>query len=530
MIRVSQCICELDHDEKDLEGVIRKKLRTNASFTYTIYKKSLDARFHTLRYSYVVDVNIADERRYLKMKDVSLTPKLSYDMPSYGDREMKYPPVVVGFGPAGMFAALLLAQAGFCPIVFERGECVEKRMESVERFWKSRILNEKSNVQYGEGGAGTFSDGKLTSRSKDLRSHKVLEELVNFGADEEILIQAYPHVGSDQLVHIVKNIRQEIIRLGGEIHFEERICGIEQEGGRLKAVISDLNRYECETAIFAIGHSSFDTVKMLHEQGLMMEQKPFAVGVRIEHLQSMINQVQYKEFASFKNLPAAEYRLTCNCDQRGVYTFCMCPGGVVVASTSHADRVVTNGMSYHARDLKNANSAVLVQVRTTDLGDDLFAGFEFQKQLEKKAFVMGGSDYRAPAQLVKDYLENRPSQKAGKVEPTYSCGVKWSNLNELFPSFINRALATGLIELDKKLAGFASDDAVLTGVETRTSSPIRIQRDEKLEASIAGIYPCGEGGGYAGGIVSSAIDGLRCAEMIISKYRKTEVSDEKVFK
>lgn len=536
MLRITQLKLTIDQPIEALREVIKKKLNCkHDDFTYTIYKESIDARQreNEFIFSYTADVVIKDEERYLKRKnpDIQISPLKEYQLCKHGTKKLKERVAVIGLGPAGLFAGLLLAQAGFKPLILERGEAVDERVLSVERFWQQGILNEASNVQFGEGGAGTFSDGKLTSRSKDLRSHKVLEELVRFGAPKEILYQAHPHIGTDLLRGVVKAMREEIKRLGGEVRFNSYVEEILIENGKVHALKCNEETIRIEAVILACGHSARDTYRMLIDKKVAMEAKAFAVGVRIEHPQALINQAQYKQYANHPRLKAAEYRLTMTTSKgRGVYTFCMCPGGSVVASTSLANHVVTNGMSLHARDGENANSAMLVQVNPSELGEDLAAGIEFQEKLEQAAFVAGGSNYQAPVQLVKDFLNHQPTTQLGTVKPTYPCGVKGIDFHDLFPPFISESLAEGLIAFDRKLKGFAMDDALMSGVETRSSAPLRILRDqERCESiNVQGLYPCGEGAGFAGGIVSAAIDGLRCAEKIIEKY-DPEVEYEKIY-
>jgi len=529
MIRISQIKLGVDEDGAKLPGKIAKKLKIQTSDvqSYTIYKQSIDARFRgKIDFVYTVDVKTSlDEGKLLakKLPDVSLAPDLAYKCPEAGTSPLKNRPVIIGFGPAGIFAALILAQAGYKPIVLERGEDVDSRVKSVDKFWNEGILNPESNALFGEGGAGTFSDGKLTTRVKDLRGRKVLEELVAAGAPEEILYEAHPHVGTDLLRNVIKRIREKIIALGGEIRFKTQVTDFLTEDGAIKGLKTQTGEVlKAENIILAVGHSARDVFETLQKREVVLEAKPFAVGVRIEHPQTLIDQDQYKEFAGHPKLGAASYRLTHKASSgRGVYTFCMCPGGIVVPSASESGYLVTNGMSYHARDGRNANSALIVSVTPEDFGSDSpLAGVEFQKALEEKAFIMGGGDYKAPAQRVGDFLNGRHASKMGEIVPSYFLGVKPANLNELFPAFINDALKEGLVALDKKLKGFAMDDAVLTGVESRTSSPVRIVRDPQTNESVStkGLYPAGEGSGYAGGIVSAGIDGIKCAEEIIKKW------------
>lgn len=517
MLKVVQCKCDIHADEKQLKKSIAKKLKTNQPFEYEIVKRSLDAR-EKLCFSYSVHVEIKNEQKYLHLKDVSLAKDESYKPILNVPLDSR--PVVIGFGPAGMFAALTLAYAGTKPIVYERGSCVEKRSEDVSNFWQGGELNEQSNVQFGEGGAGTFSDGKLTSRSKDPRSYHVLEEFVKYGADQDILIDALPHIGTDHLKKIVRNIREAIIEMGGEIHFDSCVDDFEIKNDEIHKLHVHNEWIDAKYVIVAIGHSARDTFMKLHERQVQMEPKPFAVGVRIEHPQSLINMSQYG--SQIDSLPAASYRLTMQANnQRGVYSFCMCPGGEVVAATSSKGQVVTNGMSYHARDKENANAALLIQITPEDVGKGLFDGMNYQIELEKKAFELAGKNYRAPCQRVVDYLAHKPSTHAGNVHPTYSRGVTYCDLHELFDDFINDALHEALIDFNHKIKGFANEDAIMTAVESRSTSPIRIKRihDTCESVNIHGLYPCGEGAGYAGGIVSAAIDGIRIAEQILLKVK-----------
>lgn len=525
MVRISQLKIDIDESVEKLPIKIAKKLKIKESeiINYRIAKQSIDAR-KKVTFVYTVDATLKNEAIILRknIPHVSISPNLEYIMPPKLKKPPLKRPLIIGFGPAGMFAALLLAQSGFKPIVLERGEPVNQRLKKVKNFWENSVLDPESNVQFGEGGAGTFSDGKLTTRVKDLRGRKVLEELVNAGAPEEIMYAAHPHVGTDLLQDVVIQIRKMIISLGGEIHFGTRVDDFIVEDGQIRGVVANKKIFNSDAVILAVGHSARDTFEKVYEKQIAMVAKPFAVGVRIEHPQAFINQAQYKSFAHHPSLPQAEYRLTHKANNgRGVYTFCMCPGGFVVASSSEPNKVVTNGMSRHARAEENANSALLVQVQLDDFASNHpLAGVEFQRNLESAAFIMGGSNYKAPAQLVGDFLANRLSDEIGTIKPSYSVGVNLVNFHDLFPKFICDALVEGLQAMDKLLPGFAMNDAVLTAVESRSSSPVRILRDPKtLEStSLKGLYPAGEGAGFAGGIVSSAIDGLKCAEALIATY------------
>lgn len=523
MIRVSQIkISVLENQEQSLKQKIAQKLKiTNEQLlSYHIHRRNIDARDKDMLYFvYSVDVETSQESFILnrRIKDVTATPKAFKLDLKCGMKSLKHRPIVVGFGPAGMFAALLLARYGYAPIVLERGEAVDKRSESVDAFFGQGILNEESNIQFGEGGAGTFSDGKLTARSKDPRVQFIYDTLVEFGAPKEIAYDRMPHVGSDKLKAIVKNIREAIIQLGGEIHFSCRVDALLVEQGSIYGVIANGKTWESNQVILALGNSARDSFVTFHHQGLAMENKPFAIGMRIEHKQEWVNKTQYHRFYKHPSLSAASYFLS---DGKGVYTFCMCPGGTVVAATSLKNHVVVNGMSNYARDLENANSAVLVQVDESEYGTQLFDGMRFIDTIEKQAFQLGGSNYKAPAQRVVDYLENKPSKSIKAINPSYPLGVTLCNLNELFPDTLNQKIKQGLFTFEKKMNGFISEDALLSGVETRSSCPIRIIRDKETlnSISIKGVYPCGEGAGYAGGIVSSAIDGMKCAEKIIEQF------------
>lgn len=528
MIRIHQIKLKLDEDISLLKQRCAEKLRVPISdiLEYQIVKESLDARKQPLCFSYTVDIKVKNEKRCLQSKVAIKVQKYHYEIPKCGDEVEAGRIVVAGFGPAGIYAALLLAQLGYRPLVLEKGEPMEQRVQKVQRFWHEGILDEQCNVQFGEGGAGTFSDGKLTSRSKDPRSHKVLEELVHFGAQSSILYEAYPHIGTDRLRDIVVNMRKEILRLGGEIRFSTALTDIRTQAECITHIKANKEWIPAKALILAVGHSARDIFSMLQQKQIMLAQKSFAVGIRIEHPQDLINKAQYKASVHHPRLKAASYRLSYTTKQkRGVYSFCMCPGGSVVNSSSEQNALVVNGMSEYARDKANANSALLVQVHPEDVGNDLMAGIRFQQALERKAFQLGKSNYNVPIQLLKDFMSKRASFVLGKVQPSVLPGYTLCDLHTILPQFVSEALLEAIPVFDRQLQGFLYDDAILSGVETRSSSPIRILRSSDTLASptLQNLYPCGEGAGYAGGIVSAAIDGLRCAEKIIERFQKEEV-------
>ena len=505
-------------EEKVLEKALQKnRLQKEDVKKWYIYKKSIDARKkEDIFYNYTIDIELKDknkEKRFEKIEE--------YKMPEIKvKRTSKIQPVIIGAGPAGLFSALIFVENGIKPILIERGKRVEDRVKDVEEFINNRKFNHKSNIQFGEGGAGTFSDGKLNTGNSSIYSRKVLEEFVKFGAPKEIMYVAKPHLGTDNLVKIVKNIREYILQQGGEIFFEEEVIDFEIEKNQIKSVITPRRKIETDSVILAIGHSARDTFKKLNELGVKIAPKNFAVGVRIEHLQKDINIAQYGNKTKLR-LGSADYKLVYHASNgRTCYTFCMCPGGKVMASNSEESSIVTNGMSNFARDGENANSALLVNISVEDFyKESPLDGMYFQEELEKKAFELGGKNYNAPIQRVEDFLENKTTTNLGKIKPTYMPGVTFANLNEILPEFVSNTLKEGLTELDQKLHGFAEHDAIMTGVETRSSSPVQITRDKETMNSInvQGLYPCGEGAGYAGGIMTAAIDGIKCAIKIIEK-------------
>lgn len=521
MIQIPNIKVSLNEEKETVISKTIKKL-TGKDHAYRIVKESIDAR-RGIIFVYTVELDI-DKSQVLSRSRIPysvVTPTAEQRM-VYGDQKMSARPVVIGFGPAGIFAALELAKNGYAPIVFEQGSDVDRRTKEVELFWEKGVLNTSSNVQFGEGGAGAFSDGKLTTRIKDPNAREVLRTLQRFGAPDEILYVNKPHIGTDILVGVVKNIRQEIIRLGGEIRFNAKLEDISIKDDGVHQITVDGNSIETDVLILAIGHSSRETFRLLYQKGVELRKKPFAVGFRIEHPQLLIDKAQFKENFDHPKLKASEYHLThMSSNGRGCYTFCMCPGGRVIASSSEVDQVVVNGMSYHARDLQNANSAILCSVSPEDFGEDPLSAMEFQEEIEHKAFRMGGEDYFAPVQRVGDYLARRMTKQIGEVIPSYRPGYRFARLDTIYPEHIYHSLSEAILSMGSKLSGFSMEDAILTGVETRTSSPVRIVRNEDLESvNVRGLYPCGEGAGYAGGIVSAAVDGIRAAISIMQKYEK----------
>ena len=489
----------------------------------SVYRESLDARRGTVTRVLTVELTGCEQEEALveRRGKTNIRCRTTLAQPkATGTQRLEHRPVVVGLGPAGLFAAYVLAQNGYRPLVLERGDCVEQRDQAVERFWKQGQFCTQSNIQFGEGGAGAYSDGKLTTRIHDPRSELVLDILCRHGAPEEIRRKAKPHIGTDVLKDVVRRMREEILRMGGEIRFRTQLTAVHQKNGRLCAITANGEEIPCEQAIAAIGHSARDTFVQLHECGIYMEPKPFSVGARIEHLQSEIDRARYGKAAGHPLLPPAEYTLSHRQNGRACYSFCMCPGGHVVAAQSEEHTIVTNGMSYHARDGRNANAAIVVSVDPADFdGTSVFRGVEFQRKIERAAYQMTGS-YRAPCQRVGDFLEGRPSRTHGSVEPTYPMGVEYGSLDGVLPEFVLREMRDGLRVFGRKIRGYDAPDALLTGPETRTSSPIRIVRGEdRYSVELLGFMPCGEGAGYAGGIMSAAVDGLACAEELLKRYR-----------
>lgn len=523
MIRIRDISMPPEHNAAQLsfEAARLLKIPNSRVRGVRIVRRSVDARKKPeVRVIYTIDVQVeGNEEKILRgsgCKRAALAKYNPYRPPKrancVGQR-----PVVVGFGPAGMFAALILAQAGMKPLVLERGEDARTRHEKVEYFFKTGQLDPESNVQFGEGGAGTFSDGKLNTGVNNPRIGWILEQFVAAGAREDILYDAKPHVGTDVLLTVVQNLRRRIECLGGEVRFRAHVTGLGQEKGHLTGLrLKNGEWIPCTRAIFAIGHSARDTFEMLNRERIPMEPKPFSMGVRIEHSQSAIDKAQYGQ--ENHALPPADYKLVRHGDSRTVYTFCMCPGGYVVAAASEPGRVVTNGMSYGERAGENANSALLVTVNPVDFPEPgPLGGIVWQRQIEERAFEAAGGGYRAPAQRVGDFLAGRPSTGPGRVTPTYRPGVTWCDLRQVLPGFVADTIARELPNLDRQLHGFADSDGVLTGPETRSSSPVRILRGENRQSALAGFYPCGEGAGYAGGIMSAAIDGIQSAEALIKE-------------
>lgn len=531
MIRIQQLKLPLAHDHYTIENKLRHVLGLSADqkFTYEIVKRSVDARKKPeLTYVYTIDVSMSGEGRLvkkLKKPNIQLVQHTRYHFPRAGEIRLDAPPVIVGAGPAGLFCAYELALHGYRPILLERGKRVEERKKDVERFWESGLLDPSSNVQFGEGGAGTFSDGKLNTMVKDPvgRGRHVLELFCKFGAPLEILYESKPHIGTDILTNVIKNMREEIHRLGGKFLFESQMTELDLADGRLRGLtVSDARgdrQLQAQVAVLALGHSARDTFELLERRHFLMEPKAFAVGFRVEHPQKMINESQYGVGADLSHLPVAPYKVTANFpNQRGVYSFCMCPGGYVVNASSEEGRLAVNGMSYYRRDSENANSAIIVSVTPSDFpGEGPLSGVAFQRALEEKAYQLGNG--RIPQQLYGDFKEMRVSSDYGDFASCVKGAASFGALHELLTPDMNRSFVSGMEQFGKRLQGFDRSDAILSGVESRTSSPLRIVRDEAYESNWKGIYPCGEGAGYAGGITSAAMDGIRVAEAIAAKYK-----------
>lgn len=515
MLRIENIKIFEDLSEEELYKRALKKagIRFEDVRSIEITRKSIDARDkRNVHYLYSFNVEVKKEATYPKLKRVEKKAEEKFVI----KRNSAYRPIIIGAGPAGLFCALTLVEYGFKPIIIEQGSCVEKRKTIVEEYLSEGKLNPLCNVQFGEGGAGAFSDGKLTTGISSGYIQKVLDLFYRFGAPKEVTYLAKPHIGTDNLYHILINMRKYIIENGGEYHFDTCFKDYVEEQNHLR-VITDKGEFLTDALVLAIGHSARPIFKLLKAKGVAMKRKNFAVGVRVEHLQSMVNKSQYGQHTTLK-LPPAEYKLVEHIDDRVCYTFCMCPGGEVIASSSDEDGIVTNGMSYFARSGPNANAALLVNVGVDDLpGEDVLAGIDFQEELEKKAYQAGGGQGFAPIQRIEDFFNRRPSDHFGRVKPTYRPGTTFYDLNRLFPEYVNDALKKGITAFDRRLKGFNDPDGLLTGVETRTSSPVTIERSPTLVSSAAYIYPCGEGAGYAGGITSAAIDGIKVARAIIEK-------------
>lgn len=526
IIRLENIKIRQDITDLEVVKIACKKFNIPDNFIeeYKIIKKSIDARDkNDIFYNYSIIVTLKDNyniNKLLKNKNTVLVNNTIPEMEKVNIRRTSNKrPVIIGAGPAGLFCALTLVENGIKPIIIEQGKTVEERKRDVDKFLEEGKLNTLSNVQFGEGGAGTFSDGKLTTNLHSPLCRTVIDTFVKFGAPEQISYINKPHIGTDNLITIIANIRKYIIEKDGEFLFNTKAEDFEIEDNKVNAVIcsskDETIKLETDAVVLAIGHSSRDMFKTLYEKKVNMEKKNFSVGVRIEHKQEMINKSQYGENPKLK-LPSAEYKLAYHGKEHSCYTFCMCPGGTVMASSSEEGTIVTNGMSTFARDGENANSAILVNVTPEDFeGESPLEGMYFQKDLEEKAFKLGGSNYNAPIQRVEDFINNKKSTTIGEIKPSYKPGVTLSNLQNILPNFVTETLKEGIIYFDTKIKGFANPDAILTGVETRSSSPVTIKRDDKKMANIYGMYPCGEGAGYAGGIMSAAIDGIKVAEAIL---------------
>ena len=531
MIRITELSLPLDSDAVSLRQALLKRLRIDAAdlLNFTVFKRSYDARKKNaaILFVYIVDVEVRNEAEVLARlasdHHVRPAPDSRYHPVAHAPAGLSERPVVVGFGPCGLFAALLLAQMGFKPIVLERGRDVRHRTADTWNLWRKKVLTPESNVQFGEGGAGLFSDGKLYSQIKDPKFYgrKVMEEFVRAGAPAEIMYVSKPHIGTFRLTGVVAKMREEIISLGGEVRFESKLTDLLIEDGRVQGVVlADGTTLFSRYVVLALGHSSRDTFRMLHRRGVFIEPKAFSIGLRVEHPQSMIDRARLGKYAGHRELGAADYKLVHHASNgRTVYSFCMCPGGTVVAATSEPQRVVTNGMSQYSRNERNANAGIVVGINPEqDFPGSPLAGVELQEQLESRAFELGGSDYCAPGQLVGDFIRGVPSRELGQVEPSYQPGVKLGDLSESLPGYAIAAIREALPAFGRQIRGFDRDDAVLTGIETRTSSPVRITRDSSSMQSlnVRGLFPAGEGAGYAGGILSAGVDGIRVAEALAS--------------
>ena len=526
MLRVGQIKLPYRTGDDQVFGHTINKLHIQEKdvLNWRIFKKSIDARKDDIMAVYTVDLELRKEASFLKRnrnKNIRQIEREDYHFPDSGTKKLDKPIIIVGTGPAGLFCGLMLSRYGYKPILLERGLDVDARQKSVQEFWEKGVFDPESNVQFGEGGAGTFSDGKLNTLVKDPygRHRKVLELFTEFGADPSITYENKPHIGTDVLCHIVKAMREEIIQLGGQVRFSSKMTDVRIENGSVRAVcVNNSEWLDCEALVIAVGHSARDTFTMLKGHHLPMSKKPFAIGVRIEHPQRMINQSQYG-LEEDDILGSAAYKLTHTCENgRGVYTFCMCPGGYVVNAASEYEGTVVNGMSYHGRDSQNANSALIVTVTPEDFpSDDVLAGVEFQRIWERKAFEIGKG--KVPVQLFKDFCKHQISTEFGDIKPVHKGDVCFADLHECLPSYVCESLEEGIHVFGRKIKGYDREDAILSGVETRTSSPIRMERNALFESEISGIYPCGEGAGYAGGITSAAMDGLRIAEALRSIYK-----------